>query len=133
MNLAEQGGERASEPPPRKRQFGFHGKRIALALGLAIFTYLLFPASPAVDFPVYEVGSVAADNVIAPFAFRVLKSDADLAKERESMARAAEPVYAFLPQAVDSARAEITRYADALDAAVTTSDPRRLGAAIENA
>ena len=49
-----------------QRPLSFHAARIALGVALAVLTYLLFPASPAVDFPVYEVGSVASDNVIAP-------------------------------------------------------------------
>ena len=90
MNLAEQ-GERATEPPLWRARFRDHGARFALALGLAIFTYLLFPASPAVDFPVYEVGSVASDNVIAPFAFSVPKTDAELTKERDAAAACDRP------------------------------------------
>ena len=89
MNLAEQ-GERASEPPLRRARLRFHGPRIALALGLAVFTYLLFPASPAVDFPVYEVGSVASDNDIAPFTFSVPQTESELTKERDAAAATVE-------------------------------------------
>ena len=56
-----------------------HGTRIALGLATALATYALFPASPAVDSPVLEVGSVASLNVIAPFAFKVPKSPSELA------------------------------------------------------
>jgi hypothetical protein len=51
----------------------YHGARIALAVALAIITHLLFPSSPASDVPLYQVGSVASENVIAPFAFAVKK------------------------------------------------------------
>jgi len=115
MNLAEEGGERASEPPPRKRLLGFHGRRVALAVGLAIFTYLLFPASPVVDFPVYEVGSVASDNVIAPFAFSVPKSETELSKERDAAAATVEPVFDFVPAALDSTRRQLAALTDTLD------------------
>ena len=120
MNLAEQGGERASEPPPRKLQLGFHGKRLALALGLAVFTYLLFPASPVVDFPVYEVGSVASDNVIAPFAFSVPKSEAELTKERDAAAATVEPVFDYVPAALDSTRRQLAGLKDTLNAAAAS-------------
>lgn len=82
----------AGPSKPTRTPFAFHGARIALAVGLAILTYLLFPASPAIDFPVYEVGSVASDNVIAPFAFRVLKTDDELNAERDAVVRGVEPV-----------------------------------------
>ena len=69
----------------------FHGPRLALGVGLAVLTYVLFPASPAVDFPIYEIGSVASDNVIAPFAFRVLKSNAELQGERTVLVSTHDP------------------------------------------
>ena len=130
MNLAEQ-GERASEPPLRRERLRFHGPRIALGLGLAVFTYLLFPASPAVDFPVYEVGSVASDNVIAPFAFSVPKTEAELTKEREAAAATVEPVFDFVPGALDSTRRQFAALTQAIDAAAT--DPRNPVLAIQQA
>ena len=130
MNLAEQ-GERTSEPPMRKARLGFHGTRIALALGLAIFTYVLFPASPAVDFPVYEVGSVASDNVIAPFAFSVPKTETELTKEREAAAATVEPVFDFVPAALDSTRRQLAALTQAIDGAA--ADPRNAVLAIQQA
>jgi hypothetical protein len=53
------------------RRFAYHGIRIGLLVVLAVLTFLLFPSAPAVDSPIFEVGSVATDNVIAPFAFTV--------------------------------------------------------------
>jgi len=125
MNLAEEGGERASEPPPRKRLLGFHGRRVALAVGLAIFTYLLFPASPVVDFPVYEVGSVASDNVIAPFAFSVPKSETELLKERDAAAATVEPVFDFVPAALDSTRRQLAALTDTLDVSAASQGNAR--------
>jgi putative nucleotidyltransferase with HDIG domain len=130
MNLAEQ-GERATEPPLWRARLRDHGARIALALGLAIFTYLLFPASPAVDFPVYEVGSVASDNVIAPFAFSVPKTDAELTKERDAAAATVEPVFDYVGPALDSTRRQLASYAQAINAAA--ADPRNAVLAIQQA
>jgi cyclic-di-AMP phosphodiesterase PgpH len=122
----------------RPRALAFHGARFALALALAVATYVFFPASPAVDFPVLEVGSVAQDNVIAPFAFKVRKGDAELARERDEMARSVEPIFVFAPAAVDSSRARlrgltegIALVAEAGDAgADRTSGAQRVAAAV---
>jgi len=115
-----------------QRPLAFHVARVSLGVSLAVLTYLLFPASPAVDFPVYEVGSVASDNVIAPFAFRVLKTNAELRNERDAILRGVEPVYDFVPAAADSARQALT----AFNAAVTqaaNSAPQAPAAAVQRA
>jgi len=104
-----------------------------LALALAVFTYLLFPASPAVDFPVYEVGSVASDNVIAPFAFSVPKSDAELSKERDAAAATVEPVFDFVPGALDSTRRQLAAFAQTVNGAAAAADPRNVVIGIQQA
>lgn len=98
----------------------FHGARIALGVALAVLTFVLFPASPAIDFPIYEIGSVASDNVIAPFAFRVLKSPAELEAEQASVVRGVEPVYVYVPAALDSARESLTAFGNAIRDAANT-------------
>jgi putative nucleotidyltransferase with HDIG domain len=108
VNLRERLERAASAGEPqaaRASALRFHGVRVGLALALALFTYLLFPSSPAVDVPIYEVGAVARDNVIAPFAFAVPKSSSELAAERAALEGAAPPIYRFDPRALDSARA----------------------------
>ncbi len=134
MSLREQ-LERATlaATPDRRALVVYHAKRVAIAVGLAVLTYLLFPASPAVDFPVYEVGSVAADNVIAPFAFRVVKSDADLAKERDAVSHSAEPIFDFVPAALDSTRRQLDAFITAVDDAARTTDSRHIVPAIQQA
>ena len=108
---------------PAQSRLTFHGARIGLAAALAVLTFVLFPSSPAVDFPIYEVGSVASDNVIAPFAFRVLKTPTELAAEQAAVARAVEPVFDYRPAALDSARQALSGFAGALaQAANTTPD-----------
>ena len=104
----------AAEAESARRGLAFHAARVALGIALAVLTYLLFPASPAIDFPIYEVGSVASDNVIAPFGFRVLKSDAELAEEQASIVRGVEPVYDYVPGALDTARQTLTAFSTAL-------------------
>jgi len=101
----------------------FHAARIGLAAALAVLTFVLFPSSPAIDFPIYEVGSVASDNVIAPFAFRVLKTQTELDGERSGVARAVEPVLDYRAAALDSARQALSGFAGAVaQAANTTPD-----------
>ena len=135
MNLRQQLERAIDLAPPRRREaIVFHASRIGLALLLAVFTYVLFPASPAVDFPIYEVGSVASDNVIAPFAFKVLKTTDELQREREALVRAAEPIYAYVPAALDSARAQLAGLADAVENAARVSpDLATVVAAIQRA
>src|SRR5690348_14277905 len=109
---------------PRESRLAFHGARVGVAIALAILTYILFPAAPAVDLPVYEVGSVASDNVIAPFAFRVLKTAPELKAEQAAVVRNIEPVYNFVPAALDSARQALAAFTSAIaDAAASTSPP----------
>lgn len=126
MNLWQQLERVAAATPAegRHRAVLFHGARVALALGLAIVTYLLFPSSPAVQVPLYEIGAVAADNVIAPFAFEVDKAPDELAREQEQMARSAEPVFVFVPAAMDSARAQLDAFMRALDQATAGAGAR---------
>jgi membrane-associated HD superfamily phosphohydrolase len=108
---------------PDRSRLAYHGARIGLAAALAVLTFVLFPSSPAIDFPIYEVGSVASDNVIAPFAFRVLKTPAELEAEQSGVARAVEPVFDYRPAALDSARQALSGFAGALaEAANTTPD-----------
>jgi putative nucleotidyltransferase with HDIG domain len=108
---------------PRRSRLAFHGSRIGVAVALAVLTYVLFPASPAVDLPVYEVGSVASDNVIAPFAFRVLKTPEELKAERDAAVRGVEPVFDFVPAALDSARQALAAFNSAIIEAAASNPP----------
>src|SRR5688572_4953939 len=66
---------------PHRLSPWYHGSRVALALILALATYAFFPSSPAVDFPLYEVGSVSPTRVVAPFAFNIPKDARELQRE----------------------------------------------------
>jgi cyclic-di-AMP phosphodiesterase PgpH len=107
------------DPPetPGKRA-AYHGFRVALFLLVAAFTYVLFPATPAVEHPIFEIGSVATETVIAPFAFDVPKSDAELAREQEELARSVRPVFVHEPAWADSAIARLSAFSAALDSAI---------------
>src|SRR5215211_5750557 len=109
----EQPGEDA--PMTRWGAVRRHAPRVAVALALAGLTYALFPASPAVDFPLLEVGSVAPTNVIAPFAFDVAKVDAELAAERDVAAATVLPVLAQSPAALDTSRSQLAELMRRID------------------
>ncbi len=111
------GGGSAPAPATRASRVAFHAKRIGLLLGLAVGTYLLFPVGAAVDSPIFEVGSVATRDVIAPFAFAVPKPPADLAKERDDAARTVSVILAYDPTALDSADRALEQFMDSLNAA----------------
>lgn len=91
-----------------------HGPRLLIGAGLALLTFGLFPEAPASQIPIYEVGAVAPDNVIAPFAFTVRKTDLELRTEREDVARAAQPVFRLVPAAVDSSRHALESFESAV-------------------
>jgi putative nucleotidyltransferase with HDIG domain len=113
------------------RRLRLHGPRFLLAGGLAVLTFALFPESPATNIPIYEVGAVAADNVIAPFSFEVPKTDDELRRERDDVARATAPIFRQVPQALDTSRALLAALERAVGAA-SAMRPQNL-AAIEQA
>jgi len=124
----------ATVPPGRSpvdapdRRLAFHAARIGLAAALAVLTFVLFPSSPAIDFPIYEVGSVASDNVIAPFAYTVLKSPDELAKEQNDIARSVEPIFSLVPAALDTSRGLVEQFASGLRRISSTTDGQRAAA-----
>ena len=87
-----------------------HGPRLLLAVALALFTFALFPDAPATEVPIYEIGAVAADNVIAPFAFDVRKSAGELQRERNDAERSAEPVFRAVPAALDTSKTLLAQF-----------------------
>jgi cyclic-di-AMP phosphodiesterase PgpH len=121
------GGGDAEDGNPRARALRFHGTRALIALLVAAVTYLVFPASPVVDSPILEVGSVAPDNVIAPFGFSVLKSNEELAKEQNDIARSVEPIFKYTPAALDSSRALVNQFEQGLRR-ISSTDAQRASA-----
>jgi putative nucleotidyltransferase with HDIG domain len=132
VNDGETGSQPVVDPAPPRRGLSFHAPRVGLGVALALLTYGLFRTAPAVDLPIYEVGSVAVDNVIAPFAFRVLKTKDELEKERTAIANAVEPVFAYVPSAVDSAKSSLNSFGAAIGQAATAT-PQTAVAAVQRA
>ena len=122
------GGGDADDGSKRASAVRFHGSRALAALIVAGVTYLVFPASPVVDSPILEIGSVAPDNVIAPFGYTVSKSPEELAKEQSDIARSVEPIFSVVPAALDSSRALIDQFADGLRRAAAAPAAQRINA-----
>ena len=80
----------------------FHALRWAPLLATALLTYALFPPPAGVLTRVPDVGQRSERTVLAPFPFEVRKSTEEVAREGESRALTAQPVYRFSPTAYDS-------------------------------
>jgi hypothetical protein len=72
---------------------------------VAFLTYLAFPPHVGIGTPVPSTGQISKRAVVAPFAFEVRKSSEEIAREGESRALTAQPVYRFSPTAYDSSLA----------------------------
>jgi putative nucleotidyltransferase with HDIG domain len=128
-----QAGAVTVAPDTGHERFALHAPRVALLLVVALVTYLLFPTSAAVDSPIFEIGSVATQNVIAPFAFTVRKSDADLREERDQLARSAKPIFEYSSAALDSSQQQLAMLMRSIGAAADSAGKRNEGAAAMHA
>ncbi|MGH7663485.1 MAG: HD family phosphohydrolase [Gemmatimonadaceae bacterium] len=102
----------------------YHAVRVGIALVLALITYAFFPASPAAEIPLYEVGSVASDNVIAPFAFKVRKPDDQLEQERTELEQSVEPIFAYAADSLALSRQQLEAFMRAVGSAVSAATAR---------
>lgn len=110
-------GAALSTPPSRGgAALAFHGARLALLLGLAGLVTILFPRIGGIDVARYEQGTVAEEDVIAEFAFAVLKSASDLERERIEVSAGVPPTFNVHPTAADSMSAAIVRFLDEVEA-----------------
>ena len=88
----------------------YHAVRWVPLLATALITYALFPPPLGVVAPLQAVGQAAARTVVAPFDYVVRKTTEEIAREGESRALTAQPVYRFSPTAYDSALAVARAY-----------------------
>jgi cyclic-di-AMP phosphodiesterase PgpH len=109
------------------RRVGYHGSRWGLLVALALLTYLLYPVARTFDTPVLDVGQVSSVDVVAPFALRVPKSQAEITREADALAATVRPIFEYRGGAVDSALAETDALFRSLD--VAASDSARIATA----
>ena len=83
----------------------FHLVRWIPLLVTAVLTYLLFPPPAGLGARIPDVGQRSERTVVAPFPYQVRKTTDEIAREGESRALTAQPVYRFSPTAYDSSLA----------------------------
>ncbi len=88
----------------------FHALRWAPLLATVLLTYTLFPPPSGVLTRVPAAGRRAERTVLAPFPFEVRKTTEEIAREGESRALTAQPVYRFSPTAYDSSLASVREF-----------------------
>ncbi len=88
-----------------------HGSRVLLAVLLAWLALMLTPGRSSYD-PFFDIqaGSVADQDIIAPFDFQVYKNQAELAAERKAAADQVRPVLEFLPGMRETVVGELLDY-----------------------
>jgi putative nucleotidyltransferase with HDIG domain len=92
-----------------------HTVSALLVVVLAALVALALPAAWVSRAPVYAAGTVADDDVIAPFTFAVPKSPDELDRERATAARVVEPVVVLKGGRADSVVGAVDALVDALD------------------
>ncbi|HET6797853.1 MAG TPA: HDIG domain-containing protein [Gemmatimonadales bacterium] len=101
----------------------FHLVRWAPLLAVALLTYLSFPPQIGIGSPIPATGQISKRAVVAPFAFEVRKSPEEIAREGESRALTAQPVYRFSPTAYDSSLAAARGFFADLERAADAGGP----------
>jgi cyclic-di-AMP phosphodiesterase PgpH len=98
-----------------------HGIRLALLLALAVLIHVLFPVSSLPDFPMYEIGDVPQQDIIATSTFDLPKNDEQLARERDEAAAAVAPVFRYDDSATDTVITRVRRFVAHLDSAAASA------------
>jgi cyclic-di-AMP phosphodiesterase PgpH len=108
----------------------FHLVRWVPLLAVALLTYIAFPPPIGIGAPLPAVGEISKRAVVAPFAFEVRKSPEEIAREGQSRALTAQPVYRFSPTAYDSSLASARGFFAELERAGESGGPAAVEAAI---
>ncbi|CAN5856490.1 hypothetical protein BH20GEM1_BH20GEM1_07390 [soil metagenome] len=99
--------------------------RFGLVATVVLATLSLFPPRGGDEIPLVREGVIAPEDVIAPIDFPVLRSEEELARQREVAALSVPPVYRVNSWAADSALARVARYLDRADR-VAVEEPSAL-------
>lgn len=102
---------------PLRARIGRHAARWAPVFLVAIITYLAFPVAGGFEVPVLEAGKVAPRDIVAPFAYTVTKSRAEMSREEDALAATVRPIYEYRAGGADSALRDVRVLFAALDSA----------------
>ncbi|MFB3069325.1 MAG: hypothetical protein ACE1ZF_01385, partial [Gemmatimonadales bacterium] len=105
----------------RTSRYAYHGARWAPLAGLALLTYAFFPVARGDTVAVPDVGDISTEEVIAPFEFDVLKTEAALQEQREALAAQVPPRYEYRSGVADSIIEHVNRVFAALGSSDTAS------------
>ncbi len=108
-----------------------YGAGAVFALVLALLTVLSLPPGEGFRTPVYDVGSVASETVIAPFAFRVPRPELDVERERARRRADVPPLFVFDSTALDSVRSRLAGLSRRLDSVPIRDDTASRRMALE--
>ncbi|HUP18951.1 MAG TPA: HDIG domain-containing protein [Gemmatimonadota bacterium] len=97
--------------------------RVAVVGAVALLTLVLFPPRGGHDVPPVRAGTVATEDVIAPFDFAVPREEQELARRQEQAALTVPPVYVAVPAAADSALARLDAYLARAEAVSEGEEP----------
>jgi putative nucleotidyltransferase with HDIG domain len=93
----------AQPTPTRGGRIWYHLVRWAPLVATAVVAYVLFPPPAGQVASLPSVGQVAGRTIVAPFGYQVRKTPEEIAREGESRALGAQPVFRYSPTAYDSA------------------------------
>ena len=108
----------------------FHLVRWAPLVAVAVVTYIAFPPQTGTGAPDPAVGETSKRAVVAPFAFEVRKSPEEVAREGQSRALTAQPVYRFSATAYDSSLAAARAFFADLERASEAGGPSAVQTAV---
>ncbi|HUU26874.1 MAG TPA: HDIG domain-containing protein [archaeon] len=98
-----------------KSLYLFNGARLFLMLALVYLGLILTPGRHSIDpFFDIQVGTIAEQEVTAPFDFPIYKSETELEEERLEAAARVQPVLEFLPGAKDQVLQSVFDFFDRL-------------------
>jgi len=93
----------------------YHGLRWGWVVAVGVLGVAAFPGSSPDQLPTFALDEIPRRDVIAPFDFPVLKTEAELAAEAEARAASVRPIFEYRPQAYDSALTRVERVFRVLD------------------
>lgn len=116
---------------PWRAAWARYGAGAALALVLAVLTVVSLPPGEGFRPPVYDVGSVASETVIAPFAFRVPRPELEVERERARRRADVPPLFVFDSTALDRVRDRLAALSRQLDSIPVRDDSASRREALE--